>query len=109
MSLSTDLASAFAELELTVPLLFGALEARGFVDRSAAVESTEGVQIQHSVDVLYLQRDTASALALVIDDEIRIGDPGALSAVGSPLFVIRDISPMDDGMILRVIVAQEDA
>lgn len=98
MSLASDLASAFAEVDATVPVLFGATSARGFFDRAGTIRKQGGVGIQLEQDTLYLP--SGAIPGLVADAEILVGALGGATAVGGTVYLIgRSPQPLEDGLI----------
>lgn len=105
MSVASDLASAYQERELTVPVVSGASSTRGFLDRSAAMEAGDGSRIQRAVDVLQLIH--GSIPGLEIGATVVVGALGADAvAVGDPSFVVQDLAPIGDGLEDHVFLAE---
>jgi hypothetical protein len=101
MSLASDLASAFAEVPATVPVLFGATVARGFFDRAGTIRKVGGVGVQLEKDTLYLPSDAIPGL--VTDAEILVGPLGGGTAVGGTVYLIgRSPQPIEDGLIVAI-------
>lgn len=105
MSVATDLASAYQERELTVPVQAGALSTRGFLDRSAALEAGDGTRYQRAVDVLHVQHGALAGLA--VDATLVVGQVGAATTVADdPTFVVQAIEPTGDGLEDLVVLAE---
>lgn len=109
MTVASDLAAAFAETELSVPVLMvrTGTVTRGFLDRGVAIANGAGVEAEHASDVLHIIK--GSLAGHKTDDELRIGaeDADAI-ADADPLFVIRGAAAVrDDGTMEHLVVAEE--
>lgn len=111
MSVSSDLAAAFAEISLTVPVRFARTGAvtRGFLDRGVAIATGAGMEMEHASDVLHVVKGALAGAHS--DDELTIGAVGATDvADDDPTFVVRgDAALHDDGAFDHLIVAEVDA
>lgn len=101
MTLASDLASAFGELELTVPVSYGGASARGFFDRKGTIRKVGGIGVQVQEDTLYLIADGIPGL--VADTQIMVGELGAATADGGTLYLIaQEPQVLDDGMLVAI-------
>lgn len=98
MSLQSDLVSAFAEVEATVPVRLGDAETRGFLDSQGGMIPLAGTDMQRIGTVLYLQKDSLPGLTENVT--VTVGALGAATAVGGTTYRIASIDPVDDGLIL---------
>lgn len=100
MSLATDLAGAFAEKDVTVPVRYGATDVRGFLDEEATLRQVFGTHVQVVQKTLYVQAGVLPDL--IRDEPITIGALGADSADGGETHLIGDFRRIDDGAILAI-------
>lgn len=101
MTLASDLAGAFAELELTVPVSYGAVSARGFFDRAGTIRKVGGIGVQVETDTLYLAAGAIPGLAA--ETQITVGALGDATADGGTLYLVaREPQLMDDGLMVAV-------
>lgn len=106
MTLAQDLAAAFAETELTVPVQLvgtGAL-ARGFFDVGLTMVSEVGLDDASDGQVLHLMRGALGSVK--VEDQIRIGALGATAvSLSDPLYVFRlPATAQDDGAFDHLLV-----
>lgn len=91
----------FSLPELTVPVRFGALDVRGFLDEAGQLVPLAGTELQRIGTVLYLVKADVPGLAL--GATLTVGALGAVTADGGKAYRLsQPPEPVDDGLILAV-------
>lgn len=87
--------------ELTVPVRFGALDVRGFLDESGQLIPLAGTELQRIGKMLYLIESDVPGLAA--GASLTVGALGAATADGGKTYrLTQPPEPIDDGLILAV-------
>lgn len=98
---ASALQEMFSVPELTVPVRFGALDVRGFLDEGGQIVPLAGTELQRIGTMLYLIK--ASVPGLAVGATLLVGALGAASATGGkPYRLSQPPEPIDDGLILAV-------
>lgn len=105
MSVQSDLASAFAEVSVTVPVSYNGTATRGFLDRAGTIRKMGGGPVQVEKDTLSIQK---GVLTLVSETEITIGEVGALTADNGTVCNVAHFEPAEDGLVLAVTLTGGD-
>lgn len=85
--------------ELTVPVRFGALDVRGFLDEAGQLVPLAGTELQRIGTVLYLVK--ADVPGLAVGAVLTVGALGAADATGGKVYRLsQPPEPIDDGLIL---------
>jgi len=106
MSLADDLAGAFEELELTVPVSCGDASTRAFFNRAGSVVKSSGVAMQVEHDTLFIQTNSL-APDLAEDAQLQVGALGAaaVDVDNDPWYDAKSIMPIEDGLLQSVAIA----
>src|SRR5689334_2808400 len=103
MSLTSDLAGAFEELELTVPVQCGGSSTRAFFNRAGSIVKSGGVPQQVEHDTLFIQ---AGSLNPDLKQEalLQVGALEALSDDEDPWYRVAQIELIEDGLLQSVAI-----
>jgi hypothetical protein len=104
MSLASDLAGAFEELELTVPVQCGDASTRAFFNRAGSIMKSGGVGVQVEHDTLFIQTG-ALAPELAQEAHVQVGALGAESDAEDPWYRVTLVEPIEDGLLQSVAIA----
>lgn len=98
---ASALQEMFSVPELTVPVTFGALDVRGFLDEAGQVVPLAGTELQRIGTMLYLIK--AEVPGLAAGSTLTVGTLGAASAAGGKVYrLTQPPEPIDDGLMLAV-------
>ena len=98
---ASALQEMFSVPELTVPVRFGSLDVRGFLDEAGQVVPLAGTELQRIGTVLYLVK--ADVPGLAVGHTLLVGALGAADATGGKQYRLsQPPEPIDDGLMLAV-------
>ena len=104
MSVVDDLAGAYAEREVTVPVRCGGSSTRAFFNRAGGVVKVAGFPVPVQTDTLYLQRGSLDP-DLAQEALVQVGQLGAESVLDSdPLYTVAEIRPWQDDLESEVLL-----
>ena len=99
--IAAALQEVFSVPELTVPVRFGALDVRGFLDEGGQLVPLAGTELQRIGTMLYLVKSQVPNLD--VGATLLVGALGAADAVGGKTYRLsQPPEPIDDGLILAV-------
>ena len=98
MGVVDDLASAYAEREVTVPVQCGGAVTRAFFNVAGSVVKVGGVPLQVEHDTLIIQRGALNP-DLEQEAKVQVGQLGAETvATNDPIYTASQITPLADGL-----------
>jgi hypothetical protein len=103
MSLASDLAGAFEEFELTVPVQCGGSSTRAFFNRAGSIVKSGGVPVQVEHDTLFIQRGALDP-DLGQEVQVQVGEVGADPDDEDPWYRVTLIEPIEDGLLQSVAI-----